>query len=87
MATISVRKLDDHTLEVLKARAAGNHRSLEGEVRNILESVAAGDMAAQRKSFLALVDRIGWKAKPGEPDSAELIRQGREQHLRKFRKR
>ena len=40
MATISVRQLDDRILEVLKARAAGNHRSLEGEVRNILESVA-----------------------------------------------
>ena len=86
MATISVRQLDDRILEVLKARAAGNHRSLEGEVRNILESVAAADTAAKRKRFLALVDRIGWKAEPGEPDSAELIRQGREQHMRKIRK-
>lgn len=87
MKTISVRQLDDHILEVLKARAAGNHRSLEGEVRNILESVAAADMAAQRKSFLALVDKVGWKARPGGPTSAELIRKNREQHLRKFRKR
>lgn len=86
MATISVRQLDEHTLEVLKVRAAGNHRSLEGEVRDILNSVAAADMAAKRKSFLALVDRIGWKAKPGGPTSAEVIRKNREQRLRKLRK-
>lgn len=86
MATISVRQLNDHTLEVLKVRAAGNHRSLEGEVRDILESVAAADTAAKRKSFLAFVDRLGLKARRGGPTGAELIRKGREWHLQKIRK-
>lgn len=86
MATISVRQLNDHTLEVLKVRAAGNHRSLEGEVRDILESVAAADTAAKRKSFLAFVDRLGLKARRGGPTGAELIRKGREWHLQKIGK-
>ena len=49
---------------------------------------AAAGMAAQRRSFLALVDRIiGRKARAGKPTGAELIRQSREQRLKHLRGR
>ena len=40
MAQILVRNLDDALVERLKARARQNHRSLQGEVRAILEREA-----------------------------------------------
>lgn len=57
MATINVRRLDDDAVRDLKRRAARNNRSLEGEVRQILEEVvkvtrkADEDMAANRAAF------------------------------------
>ena len=58
MATINVRRLDDGVVERLKQRASVNNRSLEGEVRHILESAADDDLAARRATFLALSDRL-----------------------------
>ena len=45
MAQIIVRNLDDSIVERLKARARTNERSLEAEVRLILEQSARVDMA------------------------------------------
>ena len=42
MAAIHVRDVDDAVVDVLKARAARNHRSLQGEIRAILEEAARG---------------------------------------------
>jgi hypothetical protein len=41
MAALHVRHLDDAVVAALKERAARNNRSLEGEVRTILEQAAA----------------------------------------------
>ncbi len=41
MATITVRRLDDATVEALKERARSNGRSMEEEARRILAAVAA----------------------------------------------
>jgi plasmid stability protein len=41
MPALHVRDVDDAILDALKARAARNHRSLQGEVRAILEAAAA----------------------------------------------
>ena len=46
MTTINVRKLDGEVVRRLKRRAAGNNRSLEGEVRHILEGAAGDDPGA-----------------------------------------
>ena len=54
MATINVRRLDDEVIERLKQRAASNKRSLEGEVRHILEVAARDDMEARRAAFRVL---------------------------------
>lgn len=40
MADILVRDLDDEVFERLKARAAGNNRSLEAELREILTAAS-----------------------------------------------
>jgi plasmid stability protein len=40
MAAIHVREVDDAVIEALKARASRNQRSLQGEIRQILEKAA-----------------------------------------------
>jgi plasmid stability protein len=40
MATLTIRRLDDEVHARLRERARANKRSLEAEVRNILESQA-----------------------------------------------
>ena len=41
MAAIHVREVDDAIIDALKARAARNHRSLQGEIRAILEAAVS----------------------------------------------
>ena len=48
MPALHIRNLDDAVIAVLKARAARNHRSLQGEVRKLLEEAAAGRPAGRR---------------------------------------
>ena len=78
MAQILVRNLDDGVVKKLKDRARGNGRSLQAEVKMILEKEADEpklDMRAARK----LADEIRSRLKGREfSDSAELIRQDRD---------
>ena len=76
---------DDRTMAKRRTETAAGRRSPAGEARDFPDRAAAADMAAQRRSFLEFVDRIGLKAKPGDPTGAELIWKGREWHLRKIR--
>ena len=46
MPALHVRNVDDSVLQSLKERAARNHRSLEGELRSILERAAREEAAA-----------------------------------------
>ncbi|MBT3550427.1 MAG: Arc family DNA-binding protein [Rhodospirillaceae bacterium] len=39
--SLSIKNVPDETAEALKLRAKSNHRSLQGELRAILESAAA----------------------------------------------
>ena len=85
MATISVRQLDERVVQRLKRRAALNNRSLEGEVRHILENAVAGDMAARRASFLVLSDRLRRATEGRAHTPAEvLIREDRDHGHRDF---
>jgi plasmid stability protein len=43
MAAIHVREVDDAVIEALKSRAARNQRSLQGEIRHILEKAAVSE--------------------------------------------
>lgn len=81
MAQIIIRNLDDAAVERLKARARGNGRSLEAEVRHILEQSAkvnmAGkiDMAAARQHIMEIRRKLAGRK---FPDSVELIREDRD---------
>ena len=54
MGTVNVRRLDDELIGRLRRRAAENNRSLEGEVRHILEEAANGGMGEKGSNFRAL---------------------------------
>jgi plasmid stability protein len=78
MATINVRQLDDDVVDRLKRRASSNNRSLEGEVRHVLECAAYDDMAAKRAAFLEASDRLRRKTRGRKQTPAEvLIREDR----------
>ncbi len=79
MATINVRQLDDDVVDRLKRRASSNNRSLEGEVRHVLECAADDNMAAKRAAFRETMKRLrplteGRKQTPAEV----LIREDRD---------
>ncbi len=72
---LSIKNVPDELAAQLKARAARNHRSLQGELMAILESVA-------QETPLLTLDEI-WKqgkqlALSTPSDSAEMIREMRD---------
>jgi plasmid stability protein len=59
MANALVRDLDDATYERLKARAAGHNRSLEAELREILEQASLQvDVATALAAAEAMARRL-----------------------------
>ena len=79
MAAIHVRQLDDEVVDRLKRRASSNNRSLEGEVRHILQCAVDDDMATKRAAFAETMKRLrplteGRKHTPAEV----LIREDRD---------
>ena len=75
MAQILVRNLDERVVRRLKARARRSGRSLQAEVRTILEQTPTLDM----KAALKLADKI--RRSFGDrrfEDSAKLIRSERD---------
>ena len=79
MATINVRQLDEDVVDRLKRRASMNNRSLEGEVRHLLECAAYDDMAAKRAAFMEASDRLREKTRGRKQTPAEvLIREDRD---------
>ena len=75
MAQIIVRNLNDAVVDRLKARAHDNNRSLEAEVRHILEQFAKVDNAMAR---LILMERRKKLQGRKFADSVELIREDRD---------
>ena len=76
MANLTIRNLDDEVVAKLKAQAKSHNRSLEGELRRILEQAARRPSAAD---FLALAEKISAMT-PDVPqtDSTILIREDRD---------
>ncbi len=70
-----MRNLDNSVVERSKSRARNNGRSLEAEVRLILEQSARVDMSTARN--MAMDMRMRLKGRKF-PDVAELIREDRE---------
>ena len=78
MAQILVRNLDETVVARLKERANLNGRSLQAEVKMILEQAAADggkvDMVTARRMFEELQRRFAGRK---FPDTVELIREDR----------
>ena len=75
MSQLLIRNLDDNTINNLKDLAKRHNRSLQGEVKRILEEYASRPNEAP----LAIAERWqGYFAGRAFSDSTELIRQDRE---------
>lgn len=76
MGSLTVRNLDDDVIDRLKARARRNNRSLEAEIRLVLQRAATGGAEVDLR---ALAERIAAMT-PDVPqtDSTELIREDRD---------
>jgi hypothetical protein len=78
MAQILVRDLDDAVVARLKERARDNHRSLQGEVKAILEEAAGQATNAEVEAILDRWQRHWQQKGKTFSDSAELIREHRD---------
>jgi antitoxin FitA len=79
MAQILLRDVDDALVARLKERARQNHRSLQAEIKAILEEEAP--LLATKEEALAIVDKWQrhWEAQGKTfSDSAEIIRKMRD---------
>jgi plasmid stability protein len=83
MGQLTIRKVDDELIRRLKIRAAANRRSAEAEVRAILEATLKEPQqpnAFWERAALLRAQLAGrWTG-----DSAELVRQGRDDLTKKF---
>lgn len=80
MATLTIRKLDDAVYARLRERAKAHNRSLEAEVRTILERDAARTEAFDVDAWLTEARRLR-KATPARTDgktSLDILREDRE---------
>lgn len=75
MANLTIRKLDDGVVEILKDRAKAHNRSLEAEVRHILSEAARPQASVDLR---ALAERIAaMTLDVPQTDSVELLREDR----------
>ena len=75
MPDVLIRHIDPDVLEALKARAARNGRSLQAELKRLLEEAAE----AERSDALKALRRVRARFKGREfSDSAALIRKDRQ---------
>jgi plasmid stability protein len=75
MAQILIRDLDDDVVARLKARAAGNGRSLQSELRLLLTESAMTDAGAADDE----IDAVRRRSRPAQGGTtiAELLTEGR----------
>jgi plasmid stability protein len=79
MSQILVRDLDPETVEQLKQRARSNRRSLQAEVRVILEEAARWPLTpSRREELVRMADLIRKLNGPQMTSSVDLIREDRE---------
>jgi plasmid stability protein len=76
MPDVLVRNIAERDLELLEERAQASGRSLQAELKRILESAArASDEAAARASATRVSSALAGRP---HPDSADLIRKDRD---------
>ncbi len=74
MAQILIRNIDEATVKRLKVRAAQNGRSLQAEVKIILDQAALVDLEAARLEAARIREKL--RGRPGT-DSVDLLREER----------
>lgn len=77
MATLTIRNLDDAVVDRLKKRAKAHHRSLEAEVRDLLEEIAEPGRHLSFRDLADLVSAMTPKNVP-QTDSTDLVREDRD---------
>ena len=77
MGQLTVRKVDDEIIRRLKIRAAEHGRSAEAEHREILKQALLPEAAAE--DFWALADRLRKEGPRMPGDSADIIREMRDE--------
>lgn len=75
MAQVLVRNLDAKHVERLKERARQNGRSLEAELRGILERAASADLAEARTLAARIRRRLAGRK---HSDSAAMVAEDRQ---------
>ena len=84
MATLSVRDIPKAVHETLRKSAKKHHRSLNGEILEILTYHAEGERRRKRlKRLLPELRRMREEIArkyPNAPDSVQLIREDRDSH-------
>lgn len=77
MATLTIRGLDQELVENLKKQAKRHDRSVESEVRQILKQNVRPKLSPEEFQQLARRIRAMTPRDVEQPDSVELIREGR----------
>lgn len=80
MPDILVRNLEPETVAELRARAKRNHRSMQSEVKSILEEAARSRAAAWEGLIRTSDEMLSLTRGAWTEDSADLIREDRESH-------
>ena len=81
MAQVLVRDLPEETVARLKSKAAEVGRSLEAELRDILNRAAQPTKAQEEQEALQALRDIRARSRPwqpGEPTAADMIREDRD---------
>lgn len=78
MAQVLIRDLDPEVIEALKKRAKENHRSMQGELKTILEAAASESQHTRLDLFLEQVREIRERtAGKHHTDAEQLVREDR----------
>ena len=78
MADILIRNLDENTLDWLKKRAMSNNRSMNAEIKSVLEESAGTSTREEAISMIAEA-RVSYETgKKSAPDLMKLLREDRD---------
>jgi len=73
---LSIKSVPDSQVDKLRERAKANHRSLQGELRALID--AATDGGASRLSVEDIVARVGRLGLTRRDEAAALVREDRD---------
>ena len=72
---LSIKNVPEELAKQLRERARRHHRSLQGELRAILEEAVRGPVRLSPKEVHSLVTRMGLET---DPEAVEMIRKERD---------